>query len=155
MIQKDLINDHLKTFGAKVKVDDLALDEENFCGIVFGKKGEEIQINIEVIEEEDMVCFHTTLLELPKENREEIYRQLLSAHLFGLETNGAFFGVNPETDDVLLCYTWVLEQMEYQDFEAMLENLFAATKYWISELKGGGEETKLSPVQRPSGIIRV
>jgi hypothetical protein len=134
MSHRELVNKYLKRFGKKIGIPDLTLDEDNYCAIQFD---ENIQVNIEVVgeENEEIVCFYSSVKEVPKNNQEELFYKLLELNLFGLQTNGACFAIHPEANEILLCFTWVSSKfMEYESFEECIESLSIFTKHWRNEL---------------------
>lgn len=129
-----IINGHLQDLGNKTGLDGLGLDSEGFCGVVIGDGDSGTQINIEVVEEENLAAFHTTVAEATRDDQRPLYARLLAANLGGVETNGCFFAVNPANGDIVLCYSWVFESLDYGTFEQILENLYATADAWRAEL---------------------
>ena len=90
------------------------------------------------------LCFHTTLGPLPHEGREALFAALLSAHLFGLETDGAVFGLHPKTDEIYLFRSLPVETLDVDTALNVLERFTQQADNWRQKI------TSLAPPSPPA-----
>jgi hypothetical protein len=80
------------------------------CTIQFDKN---LDIILEADTENGVVQMYIVIAQAPATNRENFFAALLQLHLFGVATNGTFFGFDPQLNRVLflkrcLCFCWML-----------------------------------------------
>lgn len=76
------------------------------------------------------LTLHTVLTSLPHDGREVVMAALLSAHLFGLDTDGAVFGLHPQTQDVYLFRTLPTDGLSVDAAYAALERFTQQVETW-------------------------
>ncbi len=111
--------------------------EENICTLDFGDL---TQLVIEVPEASDMVVLYAPIHPLPTDTEQcaELFGQLLSAHLFGSQTNGAWFAIRE--DEIVLNLPLAMEGMDAQSFENTIENFLTSVSEWEQRLREGFPE---------------
>ena len=73
-----------------------------------------------------------------------VYRDLLTGGLFGKETAGGYFAIEPETEAVVYNYSFDLEKAaeDVEDFVATIEKMLQLCYIWAERIKavlnGGG-----------------
>ena len=74
---------------------------------------------------------------MPKDAGREVYRELLAAGLFGKETAGGYFALEPNTEIVVYNYFFDLEtaELDVDDFVAVLEKILQLCDLWSERLK--------------------
>lgn len=76
------------------------------------------------------LTLHTVLTSLPHDGREVVMAALLSAHLFGLDTDGAVFGLHPQTQDVYLFRTLPTDGLSVDAAYSALERFTQQVETW-------------------------
>jgi hypothetical protein len=82
---------------------------------------------------------------------------LLSAHLFGLDTDGAVFGLHPQTQDVYLFRTLTAANLDVDSAYAALERFTHQAEAWkarIDVLVRDAEPAASSPPESGFGFVR-
>ena len=106
-------------------------------GLVSVRVQDEYNVNLQFIEETGKILCFVEVAELPKEAGREVYRELLSAGLFGKETAGGYFSLEPNTEIVVYNYFFDLEMVEkdVDEFVAALEKILQLCDLWAERLK--------------------
>jgi hypothetical protein len=81
------------------------------------------------------LCFHAIIGSLPHEGREAMLTALLSAHLFGLETDGAVFGLHPKTDELYLFRSLAVDTLTVDHALDVLERFTHQAESWTERIK--------------------
>jgi hypothetical protein len=79
---------------------DLTPDEDGTATISFD---DEVRCTIEVPVDSDFIYFHADVDRPPAVDREELFATLLRLNVFMVSVDGAWIGLDPETDEVLIC----------------------------------------------------
>src|SRR5471032_1128346 len=98
----------------------LTLNEQGMARLEFDPG---IHIDIERDSTLDVLYLYVAVTQLPSEGREGFYARLLSANLFCSETQGATFGVDDASGEVILCRRLDLAGTDFTCFKESLENL--------------------------------
>lgn len=128
------IRDVLKELGAHMGLDNLKLDENRVCRLVFDK---EFAVDIEASEDEKIVHIYAKVVSAPPEKREEFYALLLEANLFGKGTGGSMFALDQTQNDVYLCRALSMDSTDYQDFVNILESFINHLEAWAKKIDSG------------------
>ncbi|MFL1089443.1 type III secretion system chaperone, partial [Acinetobacter baumannii] len=67
-------------------------------------------------------------------SREAVLQTLLQAHLFGMATHGAYFGLDPQLSRVILFKTLELDHLDEQTAIASIESLVNDLERWQQAL---------------------
>lgn len=70
----------------------------------------------------------------------QVYRDLLSANLFGQGTGGAALSVADERGEILLERTFELSSIELPELAAQLESFASFAEEWLQELNGSSSD---------------
>ena len=101
---------------------------------------------------------------LPKTAGKAVYRELLVGSLFGRETAGGFFAVEPESETVVYHYLFDFDARtaDAGDFVATLEKILSLVDIWagkIADAFAEPSEADASPAdfaaRSPDGLIQV
>ena len=113
-------------------------------GLVSVRVQDEFNLNLQFVEATDKVFCFIEVAQLPKDAGRAVYRDLLAGGLFGKETAGGFFSLEPETETVVFNYVFDFDRAE-QDIEAFastLEKILQLCDIWsqriLDDLAEGG-----------------
>lgn len=81
------------------------------------------------------LVFHTVVSPLPHEGREVVMAALLSAHLFGLDTDGAAFGLHPRTQEIYLFRALPAGSLDVDSAYAALERFTQQAEGWKARIE--------------------
>lgn len=109
----------------------LALNAQGMARLSFDGRW---AIDMEWDEQRRVLHLYALAGQLPVEGRETLLMGLLSANLLGLETAGASFAVDPETDEVLLCTRVDPETVSFECFRSILENMLATLEQQVPKI---------------------
>lgn len=143
------IRDVLKELGLQMGLDNLKLDENRVCRLVFDK---EFAVDIEASEDEKIVHIYAKVVSAPPEKREEFYALLLEANLFGKGTGGAMFALDQTQNDVYLCRALSMESTDYQDFVNVLETFVNHLEAWVKKIDSGSLSREGSAASTSSDV---
>lgn len=90
-------------------------------------------INVMITPTPNGFSLFSELIELPKENEEDVYYQSLIANLFGQGTNGSLLGLN-EQGNLLTLSRVVDYNISYQDFKEIIEDFINSIDFWKEEI---------------------
>ncbi|MBP5788543.1 MAG: type III secretion system chaperone, partial [Kiritimatiellae bacterium] len=85
-----------------------------------------------------ILCF-VEVAELPLDAPASVYRDLLAAGLFGKDTAGGYFALEPETGIVVYNYAFDLEPAakDIPAFVSTLEKILQLADFWSTRIKTG------------------
>ena len=137
-----------KTFLAQVRKltgPDMMVPDE--MGLVMLRVEDRYNLNLQFVEATGKVLCFVEVAELPKDTPAAVYRDLLVGGLFGKETAGGYFALEPETESVVYNYFFDFDRInaEPEDFIATLEKILQLCDMWfdrIHGLLGEGHEAK-------------
>ena len=135
----------LVQLGMETKLDLAAAAEAGGCTIQFDK-------NLEIVLESDaqtgVVQMYIAIVQAPATNRENFFAALLQLHLFGLATDGAVFGFDPQLNRVLFFKTLPLSLLNVDDALKQVESFVNQAERWRDRLLEA--VAKMAPVAVPS-----
>ena len=136
-----------KTFLAAVRketgIEALSPDEG---GLVSVNVDEKYNLNLQFVEATGKVLCFIEVAELPIDAPRAVYRDLLAGGLFGRDTAGGYFALEPETETVVYNFLFDLETAanDIEDFISTIEKIFQLCDIWAERIKGnladGGED---------------
>ena len=134
MKTRDDYNRFLENVRKTTGIDALTPSE---TGLVSVRVQDEFNVNLQFVEATGNILCFIEVAELPKDAGREVYRELLSAGLFGKETAGGYFALEPNTEIVVYNYFFDLETVEtdVDDFVASLEKILQLCDLWAGRLK--------------------
>ena len=109
-------------------------------------------LNLQFVEATGKVLCFVEVAVLPKDAPKEAYRDLLAGGLFGKETGGGYFTLEPETETVVYNYFFDLDKAaeDAEDFVATLEKILQLCDIWSERMKGGRASDGTRPTDDPS-----
>ena len=117
-------------------IDALVPDES---GLVSVRVDDEYNVNLQFVEATGRVLCFVEVAELPTDAPKAVYRDLLTGGLFGKETAGGYFAVEPESETVVYNYFFDLEEAakDIEEFVATIEKILQLCDMWAERIKGG------------------
>ncbi len=123
-------------------------------GLVSVNVDEKYNVNLQFVEPTGKVLCFVELATLPHDAPKAVYRDLLAGGLFGKETGGGYFALEPDSETVVYNFFFDIAQAaeDVEDFIATLEKMLQLCDVWAeritSELDSSGSE---STSEIPSG----
>ena len=116
-------------------IDALVPDES---GLVTVNVDEAFNVNLQFVEASASILCFVEVTQLPSDAPKEVYRDLLAGGLFGHETGGGFFTLEPDTETVVFNYFFDLEAIEddVEEFVSALEKIMQLCDVWAKRIKG-------------------
>ena len=113
-------------------------------GLVSVRVDDAYNVNLQFVEAMGRVLCFIELTELPHDAPKAVYRDLLAGGLFGKDTAGGYFALEPETETVVYNYSFDLEKVasDVEEFIATLEKMLQLCDLWLERIKtviSGGE----------------
>ena len=130
--------DDYESFLAEVRkttgIEALATDE---AGLVSVRVQDEYNVNLQFIEATGKILCFIEVAELPKNAGREVYHDLLVGGLFGKDTAGGYFAVEPDTETVVYNYFFDLETAaaDAEEFIATIEKILQLCDFWAERIK--------------------
>ena len=113
-------------------------------GLVSVNVNECYNVNLQLVAATGRILCFIEVAALPHDAPKVIYRDLLAGGLFGKETAGGYFAIEPETETVVYNYSFDLEKAaeDVEDFVATIEKILQLCDLWAERIKaalnGGG-----------------
>lgn len=126
MGQSELVNSWLRELGHKANIPDLKLNEDGSCVVQYKER---LNVIILLLEQNPNVHFIAALMRPPKDRGEEFYKRLLSLNMMCLETHGATLALDERDDQVVLCYSHLVKDLDAEMFEEILGNFMETAEY--------------------------
>ena len=130
--------DDYRQFMAEVRkatgIETLRPDES---GLVSVKVDDAYNVNLQFVEATGKVLCFVEVAELPPCAPSSVYRDLLAGGLFGKDTAGGYFALEPETETVVYNYFFDLEAAakDVEDFVATVEKILQLCDIWAARIK--------------------
>ena len=112
-------------------------------------------VNLQFIEATGKVLCFIEVMELPPDTPKAVYRDLLAGGLFGKDTAGGYFSLEPETETVVYSYFFDLETAanDIEEFIHTIEKILQLCDLWAERIKGDmsadGDEKTSDPSETP------
>ena len=141
---------HLQDIATTLGLPALDFDSNGCARMLFDGK---VDVNFENDEISGLLHLYSDLGELPLRGREAVYRALLEANLFGVQTQGATLAVDGSEDQVVLSRSVLVEELSLSSFSKLLEGFVNSAEYWQNVLAEGlaGSTSSAGSEQRDSG----
>ncbi len=143
MVSKE---DYLK-FMSEVRkvsgVDTLTPDE---TGLVSIRVDDAYNVNLQFVEATGKILCFVEVTALPPDASKAVYRDLLVGGLFGRDTGGGYFAVEPETETVVYNYFFDLKAAakDVEEFVHTIEKILQLCDIWAERIRRDlyGEEAE-------------
>ena len=122
-------------------------------GLVTVRVQDEYNVGLQFVEETGKILCFVEMATLPPDAGKAVYRELMAGGLFGKETAGGYFTLEPQTETVVYNYFFDLETVskDIEDFISTIEKILQLCDMWAERIKGnladiGAEATDPSPL---------
>ena len=124
-------------------VDTLTPDE---TGLVSIRVDDAYNVNLQFVEATGRVLCFVEVATLPSDASKAVYRDLLVGGLFGKDTAGGYFAVEPESESVVYNYFFDLEEAakDVEEFVHTIEKILQLCDIWAERIRRdlSGEEAE-------------
>ncbi len=136
MAAKDEFNGFLSEVRKASGVDAFQADE---TGLVSVRVDDAYNVNLQYVEATGKLLCFVEVAELPTDAPREVYRDLLAGGLFGKDTAGGYFALEPESETVVYNYFFDLDRAakDVEEFVSTLEKILQLCDLWAERIKGG------------------
>ncbi|MBQ6007529.1 MAG: type III secretion system chaperone [Kiritimatiellae bacterium] len=130
--------DDYKAFMAEVRkstgIETLQPDES---GLVSVRVDDAYNVNFQFVEATGRILCFVEVAELPPGAPSSVYRDLLAGGLFGKDTAGGYFALEPETETVVYNYFFDFETAakDVEEFLATIEKILQLCDIWAERIK--------------------
>jgi len=106
-------------------------------GLVSVRVDDAYNVNLQFVEATGRVLCFVEVAELPTDAPREVYRDLLVGGLFGKDTAGGFFAVEPESEAVVYNYFFDLETAakDVEGFISTIEKILQLCDIWAERIR--------------------
>ena len=147
-----------KAFLTKVSEETgIAAFKPNEDGLASMRVDDAYNVNFQFVEATGNVLCFIEVAELPPDAPKAVYRDLLAGGLFGKDTAGGYFSLEPETETVVYNYFFNLETAanDSEEFVKTIEKILQLCDLWAERIKGDmvadGGEKNASSGETPTG----
>ena len=125
-------SDFIASYGQDVGISDLKLNEQGVCSLNFDSK-----VNVDIVfkQDQDQCIFASNLGEIPTDNLENFFRELLKANVFGISTAGTTIGIDEGTNMVVLSFTFITQSFTFDLFKTVLDNSVSLVDEWTQKVE--------------------
>ena len=145
-----------KAFLAEVRqetgIDAFEPDED---GLVSVNVDEKYNINLQLIEDTARVLCFIEVCTLKKDTPKNVYRDLLVGALFGKDTAGGYFTIEPQSETLIYNYLFELNEItkDIEDSTDTLEKMLQLCDMWIDRINTTADnDEKHEELDRLTGI---
>lgn len=125
------VNELLARLKHSLQLDDLSLDGEDRCILLFDDK---IILNMELDSERSQFVVYAYLGMAPMGQKEHVYELLLQSNFFWQETKGATLALDQHTQTLVLLYPFALPLQHPENFEDDLASFVETAEQWMHKL---------------------
>ena len=119
-------------------IDSFTADED---GLVSVRVDDAYNLNLQFVEATGKVLCFVEVMSLPVDTPKAVYRDLLVGGLFGKDTAGGYFALEPDTETVVYNFFFDLEtaMKDVENFISTLEKIMQHCEIWAARIKHGPE----------------
>lgn len=140
----------LKTLETRTGITPLNFSSDGVLSFVFNDL---YTTHIERSKDDHTVTIYGVIGQIPTEHSDLCLRSLLNANLFGRETAGSSFGIDPEKNEIILFRIFELEGLKPDHFFDALREFSLTQEHWTKNLESKAYETSSEIVKEKSGNI--
>ncbi len=109
-------------------------------GLVSVRVEDRFNVNLQFVEATGKVLCFVEVAQLPADTSKDVYRDLLAGGLFGKETAGGYFALEPDTETVVYNYFFDFDRIagDTEDFVAKIEKILQLCDLWAERIKAPG-----------------
>ena len=114
---------------------DMMVPDES--GLVSVRVQDAYNVNLQFVEATDKVLCFIEVAELPRDAGKAVYRDLPAGGLFGKDTAGGFFALEPQTETVVYNYIFDFDKAaaDIEDFVETLEKILQLCDIWAERIR--------------------
>ena len=134
MQSKKEYDDFLASIRKETGLTAFAADES---GLVSVRVDDTYNVNLQFVEATGKILCFVEVAELPRDAPREVYRDLLVGGLFGKDTAGGSFAVEPESEAVVYSHFFDLEAAakDVEGFVSTLEKILQLCDIWAERIR--------------------
>ena len=134
MKTKDDYNKFLSDVRNASGIESLTPDES---GLVSVRVDDAYNVNLQFVEATGKVLCFVEVATLPSDASKSVYRDLLVGGLFGKDTAGGYFAVEPESESVVYNYFFDLEEAakDVEEFLHTIEKILQLCDIWAERIR--------------------
>ena len=134
MKTKDDYNKFLSDVRNASGIESLTPDES---GLVSVRVDDAYNVNLQFVEATGKVLCFVEVATLPSDASKAVYRDLLVGGLFGKDTAGGYFAVEPESESVVYNYFFDLEEAakDVEEFLHTIEKILQLCEIWAERIR--------------------
>ena len=112
----------------------------NESGLVSVRVDDTYNVNLQFVEATGKILCFVEVAELPADAPREVYRALLAGGLFGKDTAGGYFALEPDTETVVYHYFFDGDRAaeDPEEFVSTIEKILQLCDLWAERLKAPG-----------------
>ena len=131
------IEDYRKFLAAVRKQTGIEALEPDEGGLVSVRVDDAYNVNLQFVEATGRVLCFVEVAQLSADTPKEVYRDLLAGGLFGKETAGGYFALEPDTETVVYNYFFDLAQAaeDTEVFVDSLEKILQLCDLWAERVR--------------------
>lgn len=154
MTNREEYNQFLQQVCAETGVKALVPDE---TGLVCVRVDDTYNVNLQFVEATGKVLCFIEIATLPKDAPAAVFRDLLVGGLFGKDTAGGYFALEPESETVVYNYFFDLEKAaaDPDDFVATLEKILQLCDIWVERIRRVLAGEQEDAAEKPASEIPV
>ena len=125
-------------------------------GLVSVRVDDAYNVNLQLVEATGNVLCFVEVAQLPTDAPKAVYRNLLVGGLFGKDTAGGFFTLEPETETVVYNYSFDLATAakDVEDFVDTVEKIFQLCDIWAERIAADiAQDSSAAAVQPTSEMM--
>ena len=105
-------------------------------GLVSVRVQEAYNLNLQFVQATGKILCFIEIASLPKDAKAAVYRDLLIGGLFGKDTAGGYFAIEPESETVVYNYFFDFEKVakDVDNFVATLEKILQLCDIWAERI---------------------
>ena len=148
------LNDYRTFLAAVRKQTGIEALEPDEGGLVSVRVDDAYNVNLQFVEATGKVLCFVEVAQLPADTPKDVYRDLLAGGLFGKETAGGYFALEPESETVLYNYFFDLDRAaeDPEDFVDTIEKILQLCDLWAERIKAPGGDGGPSSGDEPADI---
>ena len=141
----------LKQIREQTGIDSLRPDD---AGLVSVRIDDAYNVNLQFVEPTGRILCFVEVAQLPADTSKDVYRDLLAGGLFGKETAGGYFALEPDTETVVYNYFFDLDRAaeDPEDFVDTIEKILQLCDLWAERIKAPGGDGGPSSGDEPADI---
>ena len=131
----------LKQIREETGIESLVPDD---AGLVSVRVEDRFNVNLQFVEATGKVLCFVEVAQLTKDAPKDVYRDLLAGGLFGRDTAGGYFALEPDTETVVYNYFFDFDRAaeDTEAFVSTIEKILQLCDIWAERMKTGGNPDK-------------